>query len=104
MEPRSLPLAVLKGLRDGASLASASGTELSTQVEIFSAKYFPLCVFTCWRYICVKTSGDPISLTPSYANSKAHTKNTGSRCLSKPLVACVVPIASTVESEKRQLT
>src|SRR5262249_19564150 len=59
MEPRSLPLAVLKGLMDGASFATALNTGLSIQVEIFSAKYFPLCVFSCWRYVCAKTSDDP---------------------------------------------
>src|SRR6266508_3466409 len=85
--PRAVASEAFKGLMDGASLATARGTESSTQVEIFSAK----------------TSDDPISLTPSVTNSKAHTKIPASRCQSKPLVVCAYPIASTVESEKRLL-
>jgi hypothetical protein len=38
MEPRSIPLAALKGLIDGASLDTASGAESSAQVEHFSCE------------------------------------------------------------------
>ena len=86
MESRSLPLVVLKGLMDGALLAIARGTDLSAQVEFFRQNLFCFASLHVGGIFPQKTSGDPISLTPSCTNSKAHTKNTGSRCLSKPLV------------------
>ena len=57
----------------------------------------------CSRDIFAKASDDPISLTSSFINSKAYAKIPATRCLSKPLMACAVPIALIVMSEKRQL-